>query len=111
MCLASEHLISILQDWHEVKLVYGERVGIMKGWRQNPQHKWYVIDKVSDYGLLCSTVTIYCQMSPEQAWLFCQFDTKTKISVPHSAITLDPTPDKARPRTSIETRCLIRYSD
>ena len=37
------------QDIVKVKLMYGERVGIMKGFKKNARHKWYVIDKVEFY--------------------------------------------------------------
>ena len=50
-------------------------------------------------------------MRPDQAWIFCQFDSRSRMSVPHSALELEDTPGDARPRTSIETRCLVRFSD
>ena len=50
-------------------------------------------------------------MSPDEAWVFCQYDTRTKIAVPHTAVEVVGTPEDARPRVSVETRCLIRYND
>ena len=58
----------------------------------------------------CYTVSLP-QMSPSQWWLFCQFDSRSGVTVPHSAVEMVDTPDTARPRTSVETRCLIRYND
>jgi len=83
------------KDVKKVRLEYGSRVGIMQGLVKNTGHKWYWIK----------------DMRPEQAWIFCQFDSRSRISVPHSAIDLVDTPDTARSRTSIETRCLVRFSD
>ena len=54
---------------------------------------------------------LIAQMRPDQAWIFCQFDSRSRLSVPHSALEIEDTPDDARSRTSIETRCLVRYSD
>ena len=34
-----------------------------------------------------------------------------QVSVPHSAVQLLNTAATARPRTSIETRCIVRFSD
>ena len=50
-------------------------------------------------------------MRPDQVWVFSQFDSRRSLCVPHSAIQLRETPAGARPRSSIETRCLVRYND
>jgi hypothetical protein len=60
---------------------------------KNDNHKWFVINR----------------MSPDQVWIFCQFDNKTKICVPHSSVDVVGTKEDARPRKSIESRCLIKY--
>lgn len=83
------------EDIVRVRLEYGARVGIMQGLKKRNSHKWYFINK----------------MRPDQAWIFCQFDSRSRLSVPHSALEIEDTPEDARPRTSIETRCLVRYSD
>lgn len=83
------------KDVKKVRLEYGSRVGIMQGLMKNTDHKWYWLRN----------------MRPDQAWIFCQFDSRSRICVPHSAIDLVDTPTSARSRTSIETRCLVRFSD
>ena len=73
--------------------MYEHRVGNLTGLVHNDNHKWFVIN----------------QMSPDQVWIFCQFDNKTKICVPHSSVDVVGAKSNARPRKSIESRCLIRY--
>ena len=87
------------QDIVHVKLDYGARVGVMQGVKSNPAHKWFCIDKVghnihncryaSRYKYIYRTVDmsedtdyryIYFQMRPDQAWLFCQYDSRTRVS-------------------------------
>jgi len=81
------------EDWKKVKIMYEHRVGNLTGLVHNDNHKWFVIN----------------QMSPDQVWIFCQFDNKTKICVPHSSVDVVGAKSDARPRKSIESRCLIRY--
>jgi len=83
------------KDRVKVKILYGERVGVMQGLKENSKHKWIFIEK----------------MRPDQVWIFSQFDSRKNICVPHSAIELMDNPPDARPRSSIETRCLVRFSD
>lgn len=83
------------KDIVQVKLDYQTRVGVMQGFKGNDQHTWYWIEK----------------MRPDQVWIFCQFDSRSRISVPHSALEIVDTPADARSRTSIESRCLVRFSD
>jgi len=83
------------KDIVQVRLEYGTRVGIMQGFKSNQKHKWYWIN----------------QMRPDQAWIFCQFDSRSRVSVPHSAVEIFNTPSDAISRTSIESRCLIKFSD
>ena len=67
----------------------------MQGVKSNPAHKWFCIDKVpidttvdmpvdTDMYLDCRYVNryryIYFQMRPDQAWLFCQYDSRTRVS-------------------------------
>ena len=103
-----------------MRLEYGARVGIMQGLKKSDSHKWYFINKVINHYLpvirfvapsLHMKHNFTAQMRPDQAWIFCQFDSRSRLSVPHSALEVEDTPEDARPRTSIETRCLVRYSD
>ena len=81
------------EDWKKIKVIYKDRVGVMRGLVYNENHKWFMIN----------------QMDPDQVWIFCQFDNKTKICVPHSAIEVVGTKEDAKPRKSIESRCFVRY--
>ena len=81
------------EDWKKVKIEYGNRIGNIQGLVHNPNHKWLMIN----------------HMSPDQVWIFCQFDSNTKMCVPHSAIDVVGTKENAKARKSIESRCMIRY--
>ena len=50
-------------------------------------------------------------MRPDQVWIFSQFDSRRPVCVPHAAIDLQTVRADARPRTSIESRCIVRYFD
>ena len=80
-------------DSHILKIDHTGRVGVILGVENRERHKWLVIDK----------------MNPDMVWIFCQFDSRGLQGVPHSAVEVVGTDEKARPRRSIECRVLVRY--
>ena len=81
-------------DSHILKIGRTDRVGVILGVENRDRHKWLVIDK----------------MNPDMVWIFCQFDSRGLQGVPHSAVEVVGTDEKARPRRSIECRILVRYA-
>ena len=82
------------EDWKKVKILYGDRVGRIQGLAYSPRYRWYWIER----------------MTPDQVWIFCQFDNKRRLCVPHSAVDMVGQRQDAKPRKSIESRCMIRYN-
>ena len=81
------------EDWHEVSIIYADRVGKILGVVGRNTHRWVVMDK----------------MDTDMVWIFCQYDSAGLCAVPHSAVEVLGTEKDARPRRSIESRILVRY--
>jgi len=60
----------------------------------NAKHRWLVLDK----------------MMPDMVWIFRQYDSQGLPHVPHSAVELVGTPETAKPRRSIESRMVVKYT-
>ena len=64
-----------------------------QGLLSSDRHRWYCIPR----------------MRPDQVWVFCQFDSRSKLRcVPHSAVKTKTYPN-AMPRRSVESRCMVKY--
>ena len=95
-----------------MKIQYGDRVGRMQGVKASQKHRWMLIEEAGRKARWL-TVDDFCfvQMRPDQVWIFSQFDSRRPLCVPHAAIELKTCRADARPRTSIESRCIVRYTD
>ena len=95
-----------------MRILYGDRVGRMQGVKASQKHRWMFIDQAG-YDVIRNRIEILylLQMRPDQVWIFSQFDSRRPMCVPHAAIDLQTVRSDARPRTSIESRCIVRYSD
>ncbi|KZL12652.1 hypothetical protein PsAD2_03958 [Pseudovibrio axinellae] len=81
-------------DWTDIDLVYPHRRGQITGLKRNGAHRWIYMSN----------------MTPQETVVFTTFDSMGKPPVAHSAADLLITPQNAKPRQSIETRALVRFS-
>jgi len=80
-------------DWTLKEIHIPGRVGHIKGFLNNPNYRWVMID----------------QMNTNTVWIFTQFDNEGVIpQVPHSALDVVGT-EGCRPRRSIESRMCVKY--
>ena len=95
-----------------MKIQYGDRVGRMQGVKASQKHRWMLIEQA---GRMARWFTVhdfcFVQMRPDQVWIFSQFDSRRLVCVPHAAIDLKGGRTDARPRRSIESRCIVRFTD
>jgi hypothetical protein len=83
-----------ITDWTDIDIVYPDRIGHITGLTYNPNHKWLFLPN----------------MSPNEVVVFNAFDSTGRPAVAHSAADLIDLPSTARPRRSIETRSLVRFT-
>ena len=99
-----------------MKILYGDRVGRMQGVKASQKHRWMLIEQAGgwqDGSQFRMLKYLFClvQMRPDQVWIFSQFDSRRLVCVPHAAVDLKGGRTDARPRRSIESRCIVRFTD
>ena len=89
-CCISHISLTITYNWRKwIRF----SIHFWQGLLSSDRHRWYCIPR----------------MRPDQVWVFCQFDNRSKLRcVPHSAVKTKTYPN-AMPRRSVESRCMVKY--
>ena len=83
-------------DYHQMKLIYPDRIGELAAISYNPQHKWYY----------------FSEMAPGEVLLLKVFDSQVAgdiYGVPHSAVDAVENKSSSKPRNSIEIRTIAFF--
>jgi len=81
-------------DWMDIGLVYPDRFGQILGVAANKGHEWFY----------------QSAMTPDEIVVFNIYDNRGRPQLAHSALDLPGDAHATRPRKSIESRTLVRYS-
>ncbi|MEM8500738.1 MAG: CmcJ/NvfI family oxidoreductase [Pseudomonadota bacterium] len=83
------------EDWLDIELIYPDRIGQILGVTANESHEWLYLS----------------DMTPDEVAIFNIYDNSHRPRIAHSALDLASDVNAGHsPRTSIESRTLVRYS-